>query len=81
MSNGAAGCGYEYRNSNAVCGYLETTSNSFNCLKYHEELSTARVTGEPFRCKSCSDDANKRVESILAKRKAAATQLVRGKLS
>ena len=62
MANGAAGCGYENRNFGGLCGFLTREGNiedakqcKFTCLKYHEELTQQRTTGEPFRCTKCSN--------------------------
>ena len=62
MANGAAGCGYEYRNHGGICPFLNRDGENieaakdckFTCLQYKESLTQQRNTGEPFRCTSCS---------------------------
>jgi hypothetical protein len=63
MANGAAGCGYEYRNHSGSCGFLSREGEKiedakeckFTCLKYKEPLKQQRNTGEPFRCTKCTN--------------------------
>jgi len=50
---GAAGCGYEYRNTNGLCGHLISDGDTFMCLKYLENLKKHNITGHPFRCDEC----------------------------
>lgn len=69
MANGAAGCGFEHRNTGGMCGHLTTKESEsgvltqfgddifrkvdFICMKFSEKLETQRTTGEPFRCNGC----------------------------
>lgn len=65
MSNGAAGCGYEYNTTGSGnvfgvisgrCGFLErdkTDPAGFKCQRHHTPLTTHHITGHPFRCEDC----------------------------
>lgn len=53
MSNGASGCGYEYRNTGGRCQFLD----KLTCLKYKEALTVNARTNEPVRLKTCANDA------------------------
>jgi len=55
MCNGAAGCGYEYRNTGGKCGRLSQLEGKFKCGKYHTDLDVHFKTKEPFRCQKCLD--------------------------
>ena len=81
MSNGAAGCGYENRNTGGKCGHLSVDLAGFACLKYRVPLDVAKQSGDPFRCKQCGDDANKDWDSHAARQRAAETALVRNKIA
>lgn len=70
MSNGAAGCGWEYRDmlNNWKCVFLEANQQlfgiEFSCKKYNEKLETQRNTRDPFRCSKCSEGAGNWHDSI-----------------
>lgn len=72
MGNGAAGCGWEYRDmpNNWECGFLQVKSQLFGeeffCGKFNQDLKKQRTTGHPFRCPQCSDASFKYHESIAA---------------
>ena len=77
MSNGAAGCGLEYQNTNGTCGFLQNTPTGFECLKYHTKLKTNRTTKHPFRCSACCESATREAESKLASQRKVKTALIR----
>ena len=70
MAHGAAGCGYEYRNSNMgsgngyKCNKLKKTRDGFYCNKFSEHLGWKEchegedltiIVKHPFRCSKCTD--------------------------
>lgn len=81
MSLGAAGCGYEHRNTGGKCGHLSTDLAGFLCSKWRVSLAPHSITGEPFRCAECGSDADRHWGSELAKRRSAETALARSRVN
>lgn len=77
MSNGASGCGYEYRNNSGMCPNLDRDLNGFRCKKYVESLEIHNRSKEPLRSMTCRNEAIKFWESESAKLRAAETLKVR----
>ena len=69
MALGSAGCGYEYRNINGLCGHLTTNDDDdFVCIKHNTVLQSKSIlewddvqsestkhsyAQHPFRCQAC----------------------------